>query len=797
MKIKNFIIKLFIIYFIFNLVKADEIEIDASDIKVQDEGRLITAFNSKINIPKKKLNIESKVAEYNKQKKIITFIDDVYFFDEVNNIIIKSDLIKYDENKNLIYSPEHAEFFIDEKYNLKSNKIYFNRSSNEIYSNEVTVIIDDKNNTYNLEDEFHFDISNEIILSKKSSILDNEKNKYIFEDLAINLKLNEIVGKEIKIEYENSYFGNPSNRPILKGRSGFSNEESLKIYKAVFSTCNVEEKKCRGWELNTETFNHDKINKVFEYKNSWLKLFDYKVFYAPYFSHPDPTVKRKSGFLTPSYVSSNTLGVSLITPYFKVISHDKDMTFSPKFYADKSFMLQNEYRQVLESGKIQSDFSFLFGEHGTKSHFFYSQFGELNSNLSYDLNLQDVKGDNYIKTHSLKQTTPLIDRDDYLLSNFDLNWVFADSSLNTSVKLFENLSGNRSDRYTFVLPDFDFTKKIDLPESYNGSFNFNSYGNLKNYDTNINDITITNDFLFESDEYISVSGFSTNYDILLKNYNYYANQNNKIYDNRVYDLTSVIKVESSLPLEKQTEDFTNILKPIVSLRYSPNGNSDLSNKNTLLNYNSVFSLNRLGSSSEIEGGASLSLGLEFNKKNNSGFEIFDFKIANVLRLKEDYRLPRRSKLNKTRSDIFGNLRYNFDDHINIGYFFSYDRDLKYSNLDQLDASFSVNNFVSKFAYYTEKNDLGDKENIKNNSSFRFNNENSLNFSITKDLKDDYTQFYDLIYNYQTDCISIDLNYNKSFYRDGNVEPNQSLSFLIKIIPFNEFGVPNLGNVIGY
>ena len=66
-----------------------------------------------------------------------------------------------------------------------------------------------------------------------------------------------------------------------------------------------------------------------------------------------------------------------------------------------------------------------------------------------------------------------------------------------------------------------------------------------------------------------------------------------------------------------------------------------------------------------------------------------------------------------------------------------------------------------------------------------------------DLKDDYTQFYDLIYNYQTDCISIDLSYNKSFYRDGNVEPNQSLSFLIKIIPFNEFGVPNLGNVIGY
>ena len=43
--------------------------------------------------------------------------------------------------------------------------------------------------------------------------------------------------------------------------------------------------------------------KIFEYKNSWLKIFDYKVFYLPYFNHPDPTVKRKSGFLTPSYSS--------------------------------------------------------------------------------------------------------------------------------------------------------------------------------------------------------------------------------------------------------------------------------------------------------------------------------------------------------------------------------------------------------------------------------------------------------------------------------------------------------------
>ena len=84
--------------------------------------------------------------------------------------------------------------------------------------------------------------------------------------------------KKLKVEFEKSYFGNKNNDPILKGRSSYSNDEELKVYKAVFSTCNIENKKCRGWELNTDEFNHDKKKKIFEYKNSWLKIFDYKVF---------------------------------------------------------------------------------------------------------------------------------------------------------------------------------------------------------------------------------------------------------------------------------------------------------------------------------------------------------------------------------------------------------------------------------------------------------------------------------------------------------------------------------------
>ena len=106
-------------------------------------------------------------------------------------------------------------------------------------------------------------------------------------------------------------------------------------------------------------------------------------------------------------------------------------------------------------------------------------------------------------------------------------------------------------------------------------------------------------------------------------------------------------------------------------------------------------------------------------------------------------------------------------------------------------NFGINNFFSNISYYVEHNDLEDVENIKNKSSYNLDDENKFTFEIAKDLNENFTQYYDLIYTYETDCISLSLNYNNTFSRDGSLEPNKSLAFLIKIIPFTELGVPNL------
>ena len=317
-------------------------------------------------------------------------------------------------------------------------------------------------------------------------------------------------------------------------------------------------------ELNSGEFRHDKTKKIFEYKNSWLKLFDHKVLFAPYFNHPDPSVKRKSGFLTPFYGTSDTLGTQINFPYFKVLDIDKDITFNPRYYADKSFLLQSEYRQALKNSNILSDFSFLIGEAGTKGHLFYNQKGILNNKTNFELNIQNVRGENYLKTHRLKEQSSIITNDSVLLSNLNLDWKFNEAELDTSFKIYEDLSRENHDRFQYIFPDFNFIKNINIPQDYNGKFNFNSYGYNKYYNTNVVESVLTNDFLFSSDEFINSKGISTNFNLLIKNSNNYSDNSLNFEDNLNYNLFGMFKIDPVF-LYKKMENYTHFLNQLFHL----------------------------------------------------------------------------------------------------------------------------------------------------------------------------------------------------------------------------------------
>tara|TARA_A100001011_G_scaffold306122_1_gene320992 strand:- start:3630 stop:6026 length:2397 start_codon:yes stop_codon:yes gene_type:complete len=787
MKIKSFtkIIIIGILLLTSSNLKAETIFFESENIKIEQQNNMIFATKGIAKIPLKNLEIKGEKFIYDRVNSELTVFDNVKYIDKKNDIIIESNKMIYDEINNKILSQSKTFIDVKNKYEIYSSNILFDRNLNEVSSNNFSEIKDKTNNKFVFNKGLLFDTSNEIISSKQILIKDKNLNKYFFENSKLNLKLNEIVGKEIKVDFENSFFGNEKNDPILKGSSIISNKQKTKIYKTVFSTCNKEEKNCRGWELQSEIFTHNKIKQLFEYEKSWLKVFDKKLFYLPYFNHPDPTVKRKSGFLSPFYKGSSNLGSSINIPYFYSISKSKDLTFKPRLYLDSDYILQTEYREAFENSKLTADFSFN-RKKNTNTHLFAELDGNIDDNTNYKIQIQNVTNDNYLKIHDIKEYTPLIDSDSTLSSFINLEKIIDENTtLESTIKLYEDLSKEDNDKYQYIFPDFNFSKNINLDDNYNGNFEFLSSGFQKIYETNKYEALINNDFNFNSYDYITSKGIITDYSLLLKNFNTYS-ENSTVYENKNdHEIFSTFLLETKLPLKKELNNSTNFLKPIMQLRFSPTNGKDISANNTRIEYDNLFSPNRIGRSDMVEKGNSITLGIEFEKQNLKNEQTIGFKLGNVIKDKKNKDLPSKTKLDQTRSDIIGNLFYKTSDKFEINYNFSLDRDLDYSNYDSINATFGINKFVTTFDYITENHDFGDSEVITNKTNFKFTDEHEISFNTTKDLKDDFTQFYKLSYEYETDCLLTSFEYQKKFYRDGSLVPDESLVFLIKFIPFAE------------
>ncbi len=129
--------------------------------------------------------------------------------------------------------------------------------------------------------------------------------------------------------------------------------------RGVYSACNIckqHPENAPEWQIRADHMTQDLENKRIEYSDAWLDLYGFPVFYFPYMSMADPSVKRQSGFLTPSLgYDTDHLGSFFSIPYYWVINNDSDMTFTPEVNTKQGGQLGVEYRESFNTGVIKAD----------------------------------------------------------------------------------------------------------------------------------------------------------------------------------------------------------------------------------------------------------------------------------------------------------------------------------------------------------------------------------------------------------------------------------------------------------
>ena len=805
-KSKIILIIFFAVYvFAFNQSSAaDEFNISATEISFDKNNNTVVGKGSvEVTDNEGKFITADKVI-YDKTKEFLTTEGSVKITDKEGNIIT-TNKATYDKIKDIIVTFSNSELILKEGYFLKSNKIEYDNIKKIISSGQNSILADSESNTVNVS-MFQYYLEENLFSSiGKIKIIDKDKNEYFFKELHVDTKKKEMIGSSVSVLLDQKNFGvSEENDPRFVANDIFISDDKSNLSKAVFTVCKKKGDQCPPWSLKAKRISHDKVKKTIYYEHATLKIYDIPIFYFPRFFHPDPTVKRQSGFLIPFFTDSTTVGAGFGLPYYWAVSKDKDITFTPKFYNNENFLLLNEYRQAFRNGFLTLDTSYTQGykntsktkTDGSRSHIFTELDFDLGKNQSYDSNIsfktQRTSNDTYFRIHDINTTLVNSENTD-LRNEINYNFSKGDMYLNISGAVYENLREETNNKYEYVLPNIVYGKTF-FTERF-GSIDFKSNAVYKNYDANKHSSVLTNDIIWSPSSFITKKGFVNTLEAMIKNTNYEArNTTDYKTEGTINEVSSVLGYRTSLPMKKDNAAHTNIFSPNFMVRYAPFHMKDLSGDDANLKYSNLYSLNK---TSEIEDGLSAILGFDYkvNTKNKDGNENekFSLSMGQVFNRKKNQDIPSKSSLDQKMSDVVGEINYNFSQIGSIGYKFALDHNLNDLNYNEISTTLNFGKVGFNLNYLEEQNHIGDEHYVSTGINLSLNDSSNLKFQTKKNFKTNSIELYDINYQYELDCLTAGLVYRREFYVDRDVEKKDTLMFTVTFVPFAGVKTPTLIN----
>ena len=289
-------------------------------------------------------------------------------------------------------------------------------------------------------DKIIYNQKDDIVTAVGNVVLLNEDGTVVFSDyVVLSDKMQAGEMDNIKI--------------IMKDRSQIAATKITKFVNddkemenAVYSPCDVCTGKNPLWQLKARKIIHDAENKDVYYNHAFLEVKGVPVFYTPFLSHPDPSVKRRSGFLIPNIVSSSYLGAAVQPKYFWNISDPEVLFIDPILSTDKALTLSGKYNKYVYRGELSAEGSFMKDDDKdkTRGNIFATGRYEVNDYWVADLDVNYASDRTYLKDMSL-------DKQD-------------DAWLTSSLKMqgFDNRNYAAIESYYYQLLSYDM-KEYDEP----------------------------------------------------------------------------------------------------------------------------------------------------------------------------------------------------------------------------------------------------------------------------------------------------------------------------------------------
>jgi len=724
---------------------------------------------------------------------------------ETTNVLkIQADKIDYSQNDQVLNATGNVKINHENGIEVKTSKVTYKKKDGLVKIDSQFELID-KNKRSIIGEQLLYNINEQLITAEKKIIFKDEKNnKFFLSKIIADDKFVNILGYDLVTDLEkNPDFKN--SKPRLEAKKINIKDNISTLYDAKFTTCREENKieGCPYWNLKADEIIHDRTENKLSYKHAKLDLNEVPVLYTPYFSHPDPTVKRKSGFLAPSFSSLGRIGNTIKIPYFFAVSENRDLTLSPVYYFDQHPLLLAEYREKFKDGDFSLEGGITQGYKktnsintpGSRHHLFgnYNQsfLSKVLDDDNLNIKLQRVNNPTYLRVNKINSTDDkfkrnLIKEDLTRLNNeISLNSFSKNEKINIKVAANQNIGVDKtSDQYEYIYPEINFKKFNLFQETFYDS-NFNSILRQINKNTNQNKTSLVNNFYVNSQNYYLDNGIGYKFLGQLNNINYDSNFNDPK-KNTHAQINPVFAVDSSYPLTKKHEVKEEYFIPRILTRYSPGKMKNAKNNDLLLTSDNVFSFDRMNNEELIEKNLSLNLGFNWifkdDKKNLSSPKT-EISLGQVIKFDKDPDMPTKSSLDKKKSDFVTKFSYSNPNNFEITSKNSLADNFKDLNYNDINLKTYFQKTSINFNFVEKNNYVGAERKYIANLISPISSNLYIKFETEKDLKTDQFTNNKFLVEYINECIKYGLTIRKDYNSDKDLKPGTNISFGFTLLPF--------------
>lgn len=425
------------------------------------------------------------------------------------------------------------------------------------------------------------------------------------------------------------------------------------LYKTVASSCQVcADRPVPLWQIRAEEIVHDSETRQIYFRNAQFRVADVPVFYLPRLRLPDPTLKRSTGFLVPSFRTTSVLGTGIKIPYFIAIGQDKDLTLTPYLTTSGSRTLEARYRQAFTWGEIEVEGAYTDDElrpaEGSRGYLFATGNARLPQDFRLIFDVERVSDPEYL----LQYGYPNKDRLD---SEVRITRTRRDQHINLRVVEFESLrTGEDNSLLPTLVGDIDYHKRFS-PDVIGGQVNlrFQLHGHYRESDAD----RIGRDVQRSSARLEWKRSWTLNNGMVAALHargaaDLYGIFQDSSFRREELRTAAFGAAELRWPLERQTARARHLLEPVAQLVWSPRSTVSVPNEDSVVvefDEGNLFSLGRFPGYDRYEQGTRLNLGLSYTRYDPAGWST-GVTVGRVVRMRDLGQFTEGSGLSGQASD---------------------------------------------------------------------------------------------------------------------------------------------------